>query len=50
MTDNEKKSAQRTFFKDTYNLLFGEDQGPRLPTYFWANEGNLQIKNLLSNE
>jgi lysyl-tRNA synthetase, class I len=50
MTNNEKKIAQRQFFKDTYNLLFGKDQGPRLPTYFWANEGNQQIKNLLSNE
>lgn len=50
MTDKEKKIAQRTFFKDTYNLLFGENKGPRLPTYLWANEGDKQIKTLLSNE
>jgi lysyl-tRNA synthetase class 1 len=50
MSDNEKKLAQRNFFKDVYNLLFGKDQGPRLPTYFWANEGSKQIKNLLSDE
>ena len=50
MTDNEKKLAQRTFFKDTYNLLFGKDQGPRLPTYFWANEGNQSIIKLLQNK
>jgi len=47
MTDKEKKIVQRQFFKDTYNLLFGKDQGPRLPTYFWANEGNQKIIKLI---
>jgi len=36
MTDEEKKSAQRDFFKIIYNLLFGKDRGPRLPTFLWA--------------
>jgi lysyl-tRNA synthetase class 1 len=36
MSDEDKKIAQRTFFKNVYNLLFDKDRGPRLPTFIWA--------------
>lgn len=30
------KKEQRRFFKDIYNLLLGQDHGPRLSTFVWA--------------
>ena len=36
MSDDDKKMAQRDFFKDVYNLLVGRDRGPRLSTFLWA--------------
>ncbi len=30
------KKAQRSFFKDVYNLLISKDTGPRLGTFLWA--------------
>ena len=36
MSEDEKKKAQREFFKDVYMLLFGKEKGPRLPTFLWA--------------
>lgn len=46
MSDPEKKLAQRTFFRNVYQLLFGKDQGPRLPTYVWAGPRE-KLKQLL---
>lgn len=34
------KKAQRAFFKDVYNLLIGQEAGPRLPTFVWAVDKN----------
>src|SRR3989338_2122864 len=36
MSEEEKKRAQRDFFKDVYQLLIGKDTGPRLSTFLWA--------------
>jgi len=36
MSEDDKKTAQRDFFKDIYNLLVGKDRGPRLSTFLWA--------------
>lgn len=36
MEEDEKKKAQRDFFKDVYQLLIGKDTGPRLSTFLWA--------------
>ena len=36
MSEEEKKKAQRDFFKDVYQLLIGKDTGPRLSTFLWA--------------
>ncbi|MDD4615649.1 MAG: lysine--tRNA ligase [Alphaproteobacteria bacterium] len=36
LADKELKAAQRSFFKDVYNLLIGKDAGPRLSTFLWA--------------
>jgi lysyl-tRNA synthetase class 1 len=36
LSDKELKVAQRSFFKDVYNLLIGKDAGPRLSTFLWA--------------
>lgn len=32
----ENELLQRAFFKDVYNLLLGNDRGPRLATFLWA--------------
>ena len=32
----ENVPLQRAFFKNVYNLLIGQDQGPRLATFLWA--------------
>lgn len=32
----ENVPLQKAFFKDIYNLLIGQDQGPRLSTFLWA--------------
>ncbi len=42
----ENELLQRAFFKDVYNLLFGNDQGPRLATFLWA-VGRKKILRLL---
>ncbi|MDP6642113.1 MAG: lysine--tRNA ligase [Candidatus Nanoarchaeia archaeon] len=47
MSDQEKKIAQRSFFKDVYQLLFGKNNGPRLPTYFWSSKDKDRIRRLL---
>ena len=36
MDEQEKKQAQRAFFKDVYQLLIGKKAGPRLSTFLWA--------------
>lgn len=36
VSKRELKRRQRAFFKDVYNLLIGQDTGPRLPTFIWA--------------
>ncbi|MDA1038060.1 MAG: lysine--tRNA ligase [bacterium] len=36
MDDEARKQAQRSFFKDVYNLLISKDTGPRLSTFLWA--------------
>jgi lysyl-tRNA synthetase class 1 len=36
MSEEEKKKAQRDFFKNVYQLLIGKDTGPRLSTFLWA--------------
>lgn len=36
MLDQEKKDAQRRFFRNCYHLLIDEDTGPRLPTFLIA--------------
>jgi lysyl-tRNA synthetase class 1 len=36
MDDDARKIAQRSFFKDVYQLLIGKDTGPRLSTFLWA--------------
>ena len=38
MSEEEKKKAQRDFFKDVYQLLIGKDTGPRLSTFLWATD------------
>ncbi|MDP4000397.1 MAG: lysine--tRNA ligase [bacterium] len=35
-SDDKNKKAQRAFFKDVYQLLIGQDTGPRLSTFLWA--------------
>lgn len=47
MTEPEQKKAQRRFFMNAYQLLFGKDRGPRLPTYIWAMEDKRVIERLL---
>ncbi|HEY8108398.1 MAG TPA: lysine--tRNA ligase [Patescibacteria group bacterium] len=37
-SDDKNKQAQRAFFKDMYQLLIGQDRGPRLGTFLWAVE------------
>ena len=34
----ELARSQRAFFKDVYNLLIGNDIGPRLSTFLWASD------------
>ncbi len=35
-SDEANRKAQRAFFKDVYQLLIGQDTGPRLGTFLWA--------------
>ncbi len=44
LTDKETKLAQRSFFKDVYNLLIGKDAGPRLSTFLWAIDRQQVLK------
>ena len=46
-SEEELKKEQRAFFKDVYNLLIGEDTGPRLGTFLWAIDRG-QVLKLLS--
>ena len=46
LSEEELKKAQRTFFKDVYNLLIGKDTGPRLGTFLWALDKE-QVLNLI---
>jgi len=46
LVEKELKIAQRRFFKNIYIALFGNEIGPRLPTYIWA-ENKTKIKELL---
>ena len=36
LSQKENAPLQRAFFKDVYNLLIGQDKGPRLSTFLWA--------------
>ncbi|MCS7134683.1 MAG: lysine--tRNA ligase [Candidatus Pacearchaeota archaeon] len=49
MTEEEKKKAQRNFFKIIYNMLIDKDTGPRLPTLLMAL-GKEKVKKLLTIE
>lgn len=46
MTEEERKEAQRHFFKNVYQMLIDADTGPRLPTFLLAL-GNKKIEKLL---
>ncbi len=45
--DQEKKEVQKYFFKNVYNLLIGEDKGPRLATFLIAI-GKERVKKILT--
>jgi len=47
-SEEEKKTAQRNFFKNVYNMLIGQDTGPRLPTFLIAL-GKDKVKKLLDD-
>lgn len=51
-TSKQHVTTQRAFFKDVYNLLIGEDTGPRLSTFLWAANRDKVLKglNTLSDE
>lgn len=44
LSSEDLKKAQRSFFKDVYNLLIGKDTGPRLGTFLWAADRNTVLK------
>jgi lysyl-tRNA synthetase class 1 len=46
MTDEKKKLAQRSFFKNVYQMLINADTGPRLPSFLLALE-NKRVEKLL---
>jgi lysyl-tRNA synthetase class 1 len=46
MTDEKKKLAQRSFFRNVYQMLIDSDIGPRLPTFLLALE-NKKVEKLL---
>ncbi|MEM2462986.1 MAG: hypothetical protein QXD71_02385, partial [Candidatus Pacearchaeota archaeon] len=46
MSEDEKKKAQRNFFKNVYQMLLDSDTGPRLPTFLLAL-GKEKVKKLL---
>ncbi len=46
MTEEEKKLAQRNFFRNVYQMLINADTGPRLPT-FLLGLGNKRVEKLL---
>jgi lysyl-tRNA synthetase, class I len=47
VAESELKKVQRAFFKDVYNMLIGNDTGPRLGTFLWAVERQ-KVRALLS--
>lgn len=47
MTEEQKKKSQRDFFINVYNLWFGKDTGPRLPTYTWGSTSKDRLERLL---
>mgnify|MGYP001567788536 CR=1 FL=1 len=49
MSEEEKKKAQRDFFKDVYQRLIGKDTGPRLSTFLWAADRARVLKLLANN-
>lgn len=44
LSEEELKNEQRAFFKDVYNLLIGNDTGPRLGTFLWAIDREQAVK------
>jgi lysyl-tRNA synthetase class 1 len=46
-SEQEKKAAQRVFFKNVYNMLIDAETGPRLPTFLVAL-GKEKVKKLLT--
>ena len=38
ISEQEKKARQRRFFTNIYQVIFGSETGPRLPTYVWAED------------
>ncbi len=46
MNDEKKKLAQRSFFRNVYQMLINAETGPRLPTFLLALE-NKKIEKLL---
>jgi lysyl-tRNA synthetase, class I len=49
LSETENKKRQKEFFKHTYNLLIGQDAGPRLPTFIWGTNRKTLV-NLLTFE
>ena len=47
MNEEERKYAQREFFKNVYQMLIDNDTGPRLPTFLLAL-GKKKAKDLLN--
>ncbi len=49
LSEADLKKAQRAFFKTIYNLLIGQDRGPRLGTFLWAADRKriLDLLNIL---
>lgn len=50
MTEEQKKKVQKKFFINIYNLWFGKDTGPRLPTYVWASTSKDKLEKLLGGK
>jgi len=46
MSEDEKKTSQRKFFKNVYEMLIDAETGPRLPTFLLAL-GKERVKGLL---
>lgn len=44
LSSPELKKKQRAFFKDIYQLIIGQETGPRLPTFIWAVDKDKILK------